>query len=162
MIISSNSVDLTSQYPKVHPHSKGSLPQSPNDFGDVMKAVTSEAEAKTGAIYDRRIITDLQDVEEVFDEINQVYDLRCATFEEFCEVAKILFNNGILTIKEFAVATFDLDRVSKEYNLPSQYCINTDSKGRRDWIAEYEAKCQNPLRNSSVNRGILQVLQQFN
>jgi len=162
MNISGNIMDITSKYTKVHPHSKGLLPHSPGDFKNILKNATSKVDDNNVSTVPSGIVASNQNKEELFDKIAQEYNLHCATFEEFCEVAKILYDNGILTIEEVSVATFDWDRVSKEYNLPSQYCINTDSKGRRDWIAEYEAKCQNPLRNSSVNRGILQVLQQFN
>lgn len=113
--------------------------------------------------------------ESIYDDIANKYDVRNATFEELKEIAQELYGAGAITGKDVATLTFDYNRatqyiqqavglVSSNFSL---YETNEDIAGRRDWIAEYEARAAkdrqygNLIGNANKNKiiSILQLLE---
>lgn len=84
----------------------------------------------------------------IYKEISSKYDVRNATFEEIVELSKALYEVGEISLAEHATLTFDYDRATDNLKrhapgVPSNfnmYETSADHNGRRDWIAEFEAR----------------------
>lgn len=85
--------------------------------------------------------------EDIYAQIAKNYDIRSASHKEICEIAKELRESGAITGIECAVLTFNPDPHLPDYikqNYPNYRFSLTkaDHNGKRDWIAEYEARIQ--------------------
>lgn len=77
------------------------------------------------------------------------YDVRNMTFEQLKEVAQKLYEAGAITVKEVMTMTFDYGRATQSIKQAANrktapnftmYETSADTSGRRDWIAEFEAR----------------------
>lgn len=98
----------------------------------------------------------------IWDELSSQYNIRSATFDEMCEVANKLYEAGQLTFKEFAILTLDPSKSTQSVK-PNRWVTSSDQYGRRDWIAEWEARVERDLEmgnslNYENNQRILTVL----
>lgn len=84
----------------------------------------------------------------IYGELSSQYDVRNATFEEIVELSKALYEVGEISLAEHATLTFDYGRATNylQQNAPgvpssfNMYETSADHNGRRDWIAEFEAR----------------------
>ena len=111
--------------------------------------------------------------ESIYSDIANKYDIRNATFEEVKEIAQELYGAGAITGLDLAILTFDYDRATRDIKQAANgltspnftmYETNTDTFGRRDWIAEFEARAAkdrqygNFIGNANKNK-IISILQ---
>ncbi len=80
------------------------------------------------------------------------YNVRNASFNEISTVSKKLYQSGDISLAEHAILTFDYERATNDmiriangssiYVSPnfSMYATEVKENGKRDWIAEYEAR----------------------
>lgn len=86
--------------------------------------------------------------ESIYSDLANKYDVRNATFEELKQMAQELYGAGAITGKDVATLTFDYNRATQYIQQAaglvssnfSMYETNEDIAGRRDWIAEFEAR----------------------
>ena len=87
--------------------------------------------------------------ETIYEELAQQYDVRNMTFEQLTEVGHMLYEAGAISAKDVMLLTFDYGRASDYAKLAAKgmaapnftmYETNADELGRRDWIAEFEAR----------------------
>lgn len=111
--------------------------------------------------------------ESIYSDIANKYDIRNATFEEVKEIAQELYGAGAITGLDLAILTFDYDRATRDIKQAANgltspnftmYETNADTFGRRDWIAEFEARAAkdrqygNFIGNANKNK-IISILQ---
>lgn len=111
--------------------------------------------------------------ESIYDDIANKYDIRNMTFEELKEVAQELYEAGAITVKEVMTMTFDYGRATQSIKQAanglaapnfSMYETSADASGRRDWIAEFEARAAKDrqygnLIGNANNTKIMNILQ---
>ncbi|KJS16441.1 MAG: hypothetical protein VR69_08705 [Peptococcaceae bacterium BRH_c4b] len=95
---------------------------------------------------------------DIWGELAREYDIRNATFDELCEMSLKLYEAGQISGGEHAILTFDYDKalqdiksnidLSKFPQPASFYLTPASHEGRRDWIAEYEARLE---QDSKIN-----------
>lgn len=93
---------------------------------------------------------------DIWKELSDNYNIRYASFEELCEVAYKLYDAGEITGKELAILTFDLDKarehLQQRLNIPvaDLHLTPANREGKRDWIAEYEARMNRDLQLNNL------------
>jgi len=104
----------------------------------------------------------LDQTSDIWGELSQEYDIRNATFDQFCEVANSLYDVGQISSFERAYMTLSLDKLRQYENditVSSFYATPASSDGKRDWIAEYEARLRrDPLHLTEQKQNILKAL----
>ncbi|MGS0765211.1 hypothetical protein [Syntrophomonas curvata] len=86
--------------------------------------------------------------EDIWAELGSRYDIRHATFDELCEVADKLYSAGQISLGDLAIMTFDWKRAADDLRkdhpdvVADLNIIPADTEGRRDWIAEFEARAK--------------------
>ncbi len=87
--------------------------------------------------------------EAFFSDLKNKYNIRSATFEEVKEIANELYEAGAITFFDVSILTFDYGRATQYIKQAvnrqissnfTMYETNEDAFGRRDWIAEFEAR----------------------
>lgn len=108
--------------------------------------------------------------------VDETLDVRRATFEEMTELSRALYERGEITLKDHMLLTFDYERAtnSLKQNAPGSisadfdmYETPADRNGKRDWIAEFQARALKDLKFGNLighqnKMRILTILQQFN
>lgn len=126
----------------------GGVGQSTQAFSKKINSATEEDFSKVFTSSTDKLETNVVD-ESIYDEIANQYDVRNMTFEELKEVAQELYEAGAITGKEVVTMTFDYNRatqyikqVANGFAAPNftMYETSVDASGRRDWIAEFEAR----------------------
>ena len=126
----------------------GSAGQSTQAFGKKMNPATEEDFSKVLTSSTDKLETNEVD-ESVYDDIANKYDVRNMTFEQLKEVAQKLYEAGAITVKEVMTMTFDYGRATQSIKQAANrktapnftmYETSADTSGRRDWIAEFEAR----------------------
>ena len=85
---------------------------------------------------------------DIWAELGGRYDIRHATFDELCEVADKLYSAGQISLLDHAMITFDWKRAADDLrkdhpDVVADFNITpADAEGRRDWIAEFEARAK--------------------
>ena len=116
-----------------------------------------------------------QEPSNIWGELSKKYDVRNATFDDICKIADELYNAGQIPLLEKAIMTFDKDRDLRDMKAEhikgvtasTLYLTPTNSNGRRDWIAEYEAKLKQSYTSSKpstsrlIYQDILQILKRL-
>jgi len=102
---------------------------------------------------------------DIYKQITQKYDIRNASHIELREIAKKLYEQGEISLLEHGMLTFELKLPAEVVkNNPYNYFLTkTDRSGKRDWIAEFEARVQQNkkignLQGSILNRKIVDIL----
>ena len=126
----------------------GGAGQSTQVFSKKMNPAIEEDFSKVFTSSTDKLETNEVD-ESIYDEIANQYDVRNMTFEELTEVAQELYEAGAITGKEVVTMTFDYNRATHYIKQAanglaapnfSMYETSADASGRRDWIAEFEAR----------------------
>jgi hypothetical protein len=95
----------------------------------------------------------------IWEELSSKYDVKKATFEEITEISQALYKAGEISLKEYAVLTFDFERATNylKQNAPIPVPINFDMyetsanhNGERDWIAEFEARAKQDFKYGNL------------
>ena len=85
---------------------------------------------------------------DIWAELGSKYDIRHATFDELCEIAHKLYSAGQISFGDMAIMTFDWKRAADDLRkghpdvVADLNLVPADSKGRRDWIAEFDARAK--------------------
>lgn len=85
---------------------------------------------------------------DIWTELGSKYDIRHATFDELCEIANQLYSAGQITLGDLAIMTFDWKRAADDLRkdhpdvVDDLNLVPADSEGRRDWIAEFDARAK--------------------
>ena len=92
---------------------------------------------------------------DIYKQIAQDYDVHNASFDEFCEIADKLYDKGEISGIEHASITLDIRPLQKIYPNCRYYLTKADQNGKRDWIAELEARVQQDEKIGNAPQGIL-------
>lgn len=85
---------------------------------------------------------------DIWAELGSKYDVRHATFDELCEIANKLYSAGQISFGDMAIMTFDWKRAADDLRkdhpdvVADLNLVPADSEGRRDWIAEFDARAK--------------------
>jgi hypothetical protein len=114
-----------------------SLPAEGNQskYVDLLKSTVNE----TGEV---------QDNPSVWDELSKEYDIHHATFNELCDISQRLYNAKQISLADHAVLSFDPSRIPGG-DKANFYFTPADAYGKRDWIAEYQARANFELKNGN-------------
>lgn len=102
---------------------------------------------------------------EIWEELRKEYNILKSSFDELCDMSKRLYQAGQISLFDHAVLTFDPSKSPQP--IKTNLCLTeTDAEGKRDWIAEYEARAARDLKMSNmmgyrVNKNILGILERF-
>lgn len=83
---------------------------------------------------------------DIWAELGSKYDIRHATFDELCEIANKLYSAGQISLLDHSIMTFDWKRAADDLRkdhpdvVADLNLVPADSEGRRDWIAEFDAR----------------------
>lgn len=126
----------------------GSVQQSTQAFSKKINQATEDNFSKALTSSTDKLETNEVD-EAIYNDIANKYDVGNITFEELKEVAQELYEAGAITLKEVATMTFDYNRATQSIKQAvngitapdfTMYETSADTSGRRDWIAEFEAR----------------------
>ena len=98
-----------------------------------------------------------KDHNEIGRDLGKKVDVRNATFEEMCEVAKALYEAGEISGMTYSVMTLD---TTKHSSIGSVF-LTPEIGGKRDWIAEYTARASitiGHMESYTMNQNILNIL----
>lgn len=109
---------------------------------------------------------------DIWEELADNYNVRNASFEEICEISYKLYHAGEISLGELAILTFDWnkarERTQQQLQKPVKdlHLTPANSEGKRDWIAEYEARMNRDLKMNNllgydINKKILNVLKRL-
>lgn len=153
----------------------GGAGQSTQAFSKKINSATEEDFSKVFTSSTDKLETNEVD-ESIYDDIANKYNVRNMTFEELKEVAQELYDAGAITGKEVVTMTFDYNRATQDIKQATNgitapnftmHETSADTSGRRDWIAEFEARAakdrqyENFIGNANKTKiiSILQLLE---
>lgn len=88
---------------------------------------------------------------DIWKELSNQYDIRNATIDELCDITLKLYKAGEISLFDHAFLSFDLDKALRElrirFNIPLP---KTNIDGKKDWIAEYEARANMHLERGDI------------
>ncbi|WP_425803282.1 hypothetical protein ACHOLT_17565 [Desulfitobacterium sp. Sab5] len=104
----------------------------------------------------------LNESADIWKELSGRYDIQNASFSELCDISKKLYAAGQISFLDYGMIIFDPSQSSQ----PLHFDINVTSAnrdGRRDWIAEFEARASAALKFGNTggyteNRKIAEIL----
>lgn len=71
------------------------------------------------------------------------YNIRNATYEEFCEIVLKLADEGVISRDDASIMMFDPSQSPVASHRMFRVCVTpVNQEGRRDWIAEFEARAK--------------------
>jgi hypothetical protein len=89
----------------------------------------------------------LEQTPEIWEELAREYDIRNATFDELCDMSLKLYRAGQISFQEHGLLTFDPGKSPQTSGFTFNL-IPANPEGRKDWIAEYEARLR---QDSKIN-----------
>lgn len=94
----------------------------------------------------------LNESADIWGELSKKYNIRNASFSEVCDISSKLYEAGQISLKNLGDLTFDINRAIQSITgKPGNgYLTPANQDGRRDWIAEYEAKSTREFKNGNV------------
>ncbi|WP_422446525.1 hypothetical protein [Thermoanaerobacterium sp. DL9XJH110] len=101
----------------------------------------------------------------IWEELAKEYDIRNASLEELCDISSKLYEAGEISLADHAILTFDPGKSPQKVR-PNIFLTKASADGRRDWIAEYEARANMDLKIGNTpgyknNRRILDILRRL-
>lgn len=98
----------------------------------------------------------------IWAELAEEYDVRNSSFNELCEMSTRLYQAGQIYLFDHAMLTFDPGK-SAQPAKPCIYLTVANAAGKRDWIAEHEARAARDLKIGNmigykVNKNVLMIL----
>lgn len=98
----------------------------------------------------------------IWSDMAQQIDIRNASFEELCDVSLALYQTGQITLLDHASLTFNPNQSPQEL-IGNYFMTKVNADGKRDWIAEYEARAARDLKMNNLsgyeyNKDILEIL----
>lgn len=99
---------------------------------------------------------------EIWGELAKEYDIRNASFNELSDISTRLYKAGEISLFGHAMLTFDPSK-SPQPVKTNIYLTEPSDNGKRDWIAEYEARVAKNLKMGNitgyrVNKNVLKIL----
>ncbi|HBQ27196.1 MAG TPA: hypothetical protein DD791_12440 [Syntrophomonas sp.] len=110
---------------------------------------------------------------DIWAELGSKYNVRHATFDELCEIAHKLYSAGQISFGDMAIMTFDWKRAADDLRkghpdvVADLNLVPADSKGRRDWIAEFDARAKSAFSQGNNfgyihNQRLADILRRIN
>ena len=110
---------------------------------------------------------------DIWAELGGRYDIRHATFNELCEIAITLYKKGEISGGDCAIMTFDWKRAADDLRkdhpdvVDDLNLVPADSEGRRDWIAEFDARAKSAFSQGNNfgyihNQRLADILRRIN
>ncbi|ADL08772.1 hypothetical protein [Thermosediminibacter oceani] len=101
----------------------------------------------------------------IWEELAKEYDIRNASFEELHDIAFKLYDTGEISFFDLGVLIFDPSKSPQKVR-PNIFLTKANPDGKRDWIAEYEARANMDLKIGNMlgyksNRRILDILRRL-
>lgn len=101
----------------------------------------------------------------IWAELSEKYDIRNSSFNELCEISAKLYQAGQIYLFDHAMLTFDPNSLAHPAKA-FKYLTTASSDGKRDWIAEHEARVKRDLENGNtigykVNKNVLTILERL-
>lgn len=115
-------------------------------------AATKQAPQATATSFEQVLTTKIEQAqldETIYNELANDYDIRNATFDEVKEIGQKLYDAGAIKVKDLMTLTFDYGRATQYIKAAangqasanfSMYETAADAFGKRDWLAEFEAR----------------------
>lgn len=99
--------------------------------------------------------------EDIYEQLSKDYNIRNASHEQVCEISRILYNQGEISLFEHGRFTFKLEL--PQYPNYRYFLTEADQCGKRDWIAEYDARIQQDKKIGNTqgymqNKKMMEVL----
>lgn len=91
---------------------------------------------------------EVKDNPSIWNELSQEYDIHHATFAELCAISQQLYNAKQISLADHACLSFDPTRIPG-VDKANFYFTPADQSGKRDWIAEYQARADFELKNGN-------------
>jgi hypothetical protein len=101
----------------------------------------------------------------IWEELAKEYDIRNASFQELCDISFKLYEAGEISFFDLGVLIFDPSKSPQKVR-PNIFLTKASTGGRRDWIAEYEARANMDFKIGNTlgyknNRRILDILRRL-
>ncbi len=88
----------------------------------------------------------------IWQSLAAKYDIRHATASELREISTALYKAGQISLSNHAILTFDPAKLPML--IPDINLTPADRDGRRDWIAEYEARLKRDLKQNNLQAAL--------
>lgn len=75
----------------------------------------------------------------IWEELAKEHNIRNASFEELHDIAFKLYDTGEISFFDLGVLIFDPSKSPQKVR-PNLFLTKANPDGKRDWIAEYEAR----------------------
>ena len=139
-------------------------------------ATTKQPQQASTASFEQVLTTKIEQAqfdETIYSELANDYDIRNATFDEVKEIAHKLYEAGAIKVKDLMTLTFDYGRATQDIKAAanglaspnfSMYETIADAAGKRDWLAEFEARAAKDWQYGNLighanKTKIIQILQ---
>ncbi|TCL70072.1 hypothetical protein EDC14_101061 [Hydrogenispora ethanolica] len=101
----------------------------------------------------------------IWERLSRDHDIRNATFAELCDISSQLYQAGQITLLDHSIMTFNPSQ-SPQAVRPNLFLTPAGPDGKRDWIAEYQARIRQDLKlnqtqTAADHRRILEILQRL-
>lgn len=95
--------------------------------------------------------------ESLWHQIGQAVDIRSLSEEDLAKVSRLLYENGEISSEDHAMLTGNFMRSD------ARWLTAADEAGRRDWIAEFQARldrhlAQRDTRGAAQDQRVLDIL----
>lgn len=109
----------------------------------------------------------------VLEEIPSNHNVRNATFEEISEISLKLYEAGEISLLDHSILSFDWERAADYFRQNLKVHVKSDLnltptniEGRRDWIAEFEARMNRDFKHNNLlgyenNKKIYNILKKL-
>ncbi|WKV09285.2 hypothetical protein Q2T46_02160 [Thermoanaerobacterium sp. CMT5567-10] len=102
---------------------------------------------------------------DIWKELSGKYNIRNASFSDIKNISYELYKAGQISLLDHGILTFDPNESTQKIK-PNIFLTQSDSNGRIDWIAEYEARVNRDLKIGNItgylnNKRILNILKRL-
>ncbi len=144
----------------------------PNAYPTTQSRVQSKSDSTVFTVNNSD--TTSKDVsKDIWTELGSKYDIRHATFDELCEIAHKLYSAGQISLGNMAIMIFDWKRAADDLRkdhpdvVDDLNLVPADSEGRRDWIAEFDARAKSAFSQGNNfgyihNQRLADILRRIN
>lgn len=139
-------------------------------------AATKQPQQATTTSFEQVLTTKIEQAqldETIYSELANDYDIRNATFDEVKKIANKLYDAGAIKVTDLMILTFDYGRATQDIKAAangqaspnfSMYETAADAAGKRDWLAEFEARAAKDRQYGNLighanKTKIIQILQ---
>ena len=85
----------------------------------------------------------------IWKKLAKNHHIRNASFDELCGISLKLYEAGEISLLDHAILTFDSSKSPQKVR-PNIFLTKTNIDGKRDWIAEYEARANMNFKKGNI------------